>query len=191
MGNVAKVQVGWSGFIGSPGVSTFYIRETEPGGTVELAPLRQFLSAALTGFLPNGVTLTFPTVGDVILDTTGTIVGTWTAAPQAPIIGASIGVFSGTSGAVVTWRTIVLVGGRRVRGRTFLVPLAGTAYASDGTLATNFRDGVLAAAAAVIQDPFAKLGIFHRPVGGAGGVVAAIAAATMTDKAMVLRSRRQ
>jgi len=43
----------------------------------------------------------------------------------------------------------------------------------------------------VIQDPFAKLGIFHRPVGGAGGVVAAIAAATMTDKAMVLRSRRQ
>jgi len=188
--SLGRIRVDWSGIPTGPGVSTFYAAATQPSTALDLAPLRQFLFATMGGYLPTGISINFPVVGDVINESTGLIEGTWTAPAQSVIPGSLSGNYSAASGAVVSWRTIGIVNGRRVRGRTFLVPLASAAYDATGTLATNFRDAALAAAATLIAAPGLKLAVWHRPVNGVGGAGFQLAAATMTDKAMILTSRR-
>jgi hypothetical protein len=188
---IAKINVSWTGWNGGPGLSTFFALNQQPGDTIALAPLRDFFFAAVTGHLPSIVSIAFPVAGDVLDETTGLVLGGWSATPVSPVTGVGATNFSATSGAVITWRTLTIVNGKRIRGRTFLVPLLASAYAPDGTLDTNFRGNVLAAGAALIAQSVTTFGIYHRPVSGAGGKIAQIAAATMTDRAMVLRSRRQ
>jgi hypothetical protein len=188
--SLGRIRVDWAGIATGPGISTFFAAATAPGATLDLAPLRTFFNSAIGSYLPTGVSLNFPVVGDVINESTGLIEGTWGAPAQSIVSGAIAGSYSAASGAVVSWRTTGIVNGHRVRGRTFLVPMSNAAYDATGTLATNFRDQVLAAAATLIGNAGLKLAIWHRPVAGVGGAGFQIAAATMTDKAMVLTSRR-
>ena len=180
-----RVRCVWSGFPGAPGYSNMYVSTS----VVNQGDLQDFFSA-LEPDLPSAVRIDVPQTGDVIDESTGQITGTWAGTPNGQIVGTQAGVYSAPSGAVVNWKTALLVEGRRVQGRTFLVPLAGTAYQADGSLASATQARIQAAATALVVALAGSLKIWSRPRPTIAGANATVLAGVVPDMAAVLSSRR-
>lgn len=130
MTDLNQYRVAWTGAAGLPGVSTFYNTGAVPGF---LTALRAFFEAVKTS-IPNTITITYPSSGNVIDDTTGQVKAAWASTAPAPTVCSATGTYQAPTGACINWNTGLFVGGRRLRGKTFLVPLANGAFGSDGKL---------------------------------------------------------
>lgn len=192
-----RVRVGLTGFAGSPGVNTFYFLDT----STALASLNT-LYQGLQGVFPSVVTIQIENTGDIIESTTGELLGSWSGNAVAPFGGTGAGSYSAPSGAMIGWETGAVRDGRRLRGRTFLVPAVGSQYDQYGTLNDTMVTSVQASATAFIFEQSSSFVIWHRPFAGAPAVGtkparpatlgghALVIAARVPDKAVVLRSRR-
>jgi len=184
-----RYRVSWSGsgVVGS-GVSTFYESpEALVGGADDLL---EFFTA-IADRLPGGaVQINVPSSGDLIESTTGDLLGTW----SDPGTGGTVGgggnaIFSNGVGVRVVWNTGGFFGGRRVRGSTFIVPLAIDAYEGAGNItATVITDLQAAADALVAHD--APFGVWSRPTGSEVGEFNEWTSARVPDQVSWLRSRR-
>jgi hypothetical protein len=130
MALIDQHRVVWSVPKGGAGVSTFYFRDSD-GPHPQL--LKDFFDTLKTQ-LPAAVTINYPTVGNVVDDATGNTVSTWSNASVGTTTGSGTGAYAGAAGAVINWHSGVYQAGREIRGKTFIVPLIGSAYDSDGTL---------------------------------------------------------
>jgi len=129
----------------------------------------------------------------------GDIIGT--TAPAA-VSGPTSGNYAGPSGAVINWLTADVWNGRRVRGRTFIVPLAATAYDAQGTLQSTTITALTGAANTLRAREDVQLSIFRRPIRGktsglsdetvviSPGGQYRVTSAAVPDKVAILRSRR-
>lgn len=172
-------------------MNTFY--------TLDPAALKGALGTfydAIKTLIPLGTKIEVERAGDVIEDSTGKIIGDWTNAFVTVTDGSGVGAYAGPVGAVVTWHTQSIADGRRVRGRTFLVPLVASVYDLDGTLTNTALDVLQAAATGLVTSAPDILFVWHRPRAASltkparlGSSAAAISA-TVPDMAAVLRSRR-
>lgn len=199
MATMLKVKAKWTGFTGAPGYSNFFFRDfssTEPTDTeADLAADRiEAFFSAVKEFFPPTLQIAVQSDADVIEETTGELVTSLNAGTRVPVTGTGAAVgYSAASGIVVTWRTAGVRNGRRVRGRTFLVPCVPVAYAADGTLATGTITTVSTAATALRNAAGTPdLGVWARPTGpgATDGSWHAVNAHTVPDLAAVLRSRR-
>lgn len=188
-----RVVVEWSGdCIEGRAVNVLHFDATEQD-----APPVAAIRAAYQGMsaqLPSGVTVRVPGEGETIEDTTGNLTGVWQDATPAAVTGGVVPQAAAGVGACVTWATGGIVDGlkgpRRLRGRTFLVPLANACFDNDGTLTTVARADIEAFALDMLQA--GGLGIWHRPTtpGGTDGTSYAALAGKVTDKPAFLSSRR-
>lgn len=190
-----RVEVVWSGFVGGPGMSVFYLDNGSNVATF-LTAVKAFFDALATR-LPNDVTISYPGSGDGINDTDGALVSSWTATPPAPTVGTGAGSYSAPSGAWVAWQTAGIVRGRRVQGRTFIVPLHGQEYDTDGSLVASFVAALNTAAATLVGlNPPQGILVWSRPVRDAQGNITAVGSSHLMtgsrvrDKVATLRSRR-
>lgn len=202
MATLMRFDVTWTGFAGGPGLSAFYFAATGSPGAKTNA-LRTFFEA-LVNRLPNDVTLEYPGGGDIIDDTSGNLAGSWADTQPANSVGTGAGTYSAASGAMVTWLTEGLVTSpppksrvHRVRGRTFLVPLHGQEYDTNGSLAASTGPAIVAAGTALITGAEgANFRIWSRPYRSPEGAViqngesAPVTGVRVADKVAVLRSRR-
>lgn len=180
-----RYRVKWSGFPGAPGVSTFF--SVAP---VDLTPALHAFFFSIRVLLPLSVRIDVESSGDIIADETGMITGTWSFSPEAQVAGDTAGVYSAPSGCVVNWKTGTVINGSRLRGKTFVVPLAGSTYQEDGSINPTSL-GIVRGAASVLAAT-GDLQVWHRPttVGAADGSHGQVAAAVVNDMVAVLRSRR-
>lgn len=201
--NILRITAQWSGFPGAPGYSNFFFA-ADPGffdGGI-LTPDAEVAATnardrvgdafdAISALIPQGVTV--ETQGEaVILDSdTGESLNSIDI-PSLTVDAAinSGATFAGPVGGVVNWRTNDYRFGRRIRGRTFLVPLTTLAFEDDGTLLDSSRTRLRAFGTAMIGDGGPAFGVWSRPRAGAGGVFATVTSASVPDLAAVLRSRR-
>lgn len=198
MADLARVTILWTGFIGAPGFTNLYFRNATPGiidqAVVDnaVAKVDSFIGS-LINRLPPSVTVATDATVEVIDDTNGELQSFMQATVLAPRNGSGTGNYSAAAGAVMNWYTSTVRNGRRIRGRSFMVPLAGSALASDGTLdstqLTGLRamaDGLRAASGA------SRLVVWGRPTspGATDGVSAEVTSSTVPDKTAVLTSRR-
>lgn len=130
MTDLSRAQVTWTGPPGFPAVSSFYYKTSDG---VNLTALKAFFEA-IKNNLPTSITLKYPGFGTTLDDTTGDTTGTWSAAAPADTVGTAAGGYSGVTGTCLTWHTGIYTGGRELKGRTFLVPLASICFNSDGRL---------------------------------------------------------
>jgi len=164
-------------------------------GTAQLAAdaMRAFLSSAYSagGKLPNGCLITFPTVVDTIEATNGQLTSNTPITAPVQITGSDTGPYAAVAGACVTWRTGDFVGGKRVRGRTFLVPMGALGFQNNGTLDDPTVSGISTAASTLVAAT-PEFVIWRRPSSSAAadGSTHLVAAATISDKAAYLTSRR-
>ncbi len=183
MTTLNRYRVQWTGLAGGNGVTTLYGLSS----ATQLAAIRTFFNAC-AAYIPASVTLKFPNAGDTIDSATGLINGGWAESAAANVVCANANVFNAAGGAEVVTHTNVVRNRRRVVGRHFMVPWG--AYQSDGTILDAAVTAVNTAAA-TLWNP-ANMFVWHRPSspGASDGAADSILSATMPDKAVVLRSRR-
>lgn len=199
MGRIIRIRVNWTGFIGSPGYSNFYFEPVPEGDAitqamVDAAHLKvQAWMISFKAFLPAVATISVdPDVAELD-ESTGEIMGFWTIAAPTVQVGGVAGLFVAGAGLCISWGTQGVRKGRRVRGRTFVVPLGGTVYDTDGTIHPGSLATMRTAATALHGDSNGcRLVVYARtpkaiiPDGGAYDVVTA----SIKDKVAFLSSRR-
>lgn len=189
-----RVKARWSGFTGSPGYSVFHFdAPDDAAGPTALQCAEAVRSLAFTWrtHLPSIVTINVDGAVERLDTATGQMIEILDVAAPLAVAGTATGTFSAASGACIQWTTNGVRNGRRVRGRTFVVPMAATGYDAAGTLSTGALSDLQTGATAFAAD-FAGAVVYARPTapGAADGVAYDINAGRVVDKVAVLRSRR-
>jgi hypothetical protein len=184
----------WTLPSGGPGVSTLF---AFPDTTEQIFAdaVRAFFSDALQvatahDCLPTGCSIQGDSIVDNIEVTDGTLASAVPVTAPTVVSGNATGSYSAPSGAVITWLTGLVHQGRRVRGRTFFVPVANQQLDTNGTLGSAFLTNLRTAATAYIASA-ANPCVWARPdPGTTNGAAFTIAAGAVQDKVAVLTSRR-
>lgn len=186
MATVRRIEVVWSGLNGLPGVSVIHSLDSVTGA---LAAIRAFFLACQSVF-PSGLTFSFPASGDTFESTTGVLVGGWSDTAVATVPASGAVAYAAGVGAFVKWNTGAIVGGRRLKGRTFMAPLGNDRYDGSGTIVDGSVTTMQTAANTLVAT--GVMNVWHRPtsVGAADGALHVVTSATVPDKVTALRSRR-
>lgn len=189
--NLSQIRCVLTGWNGAPGYTNFYLSSIDPTACQALADAAHTFFDSIKGQFPTSVRINFPTDVRQVDAATGDLGSVVTlASPPAEVVGLGTADFNAAAGATVTWLTTTPATSRLVTGRTYLVPLGGNFYESNGTPTsaglTVIRNAAAALAAAV--DPLFV--VWRRPVAGAGGSVAPIVGSRVNDIGAVLKSRR-
>lgn len=194
MARIFRARVNWTGFSGAPGYSVFHGLAFEADPLAEATTFSQGINnflIAIANNLPVSVSVQVDPEVEVLEDSTGTLQEVVTVPTLAATQGTGNTTYSAASGAVVNWRTDFVRNGRRIRGRTFLVPLATASYDTDGTLLPAVRTDILNAATALMDYAGMQLVVYGRPtILDNDGVSGRVTAVSVPDMAAVLRSRR-
>lgn len=194
MARIFRAKINWTGFVGAPGYSVFHARSFEADPTGEATAFRDALNLfinAIRDNLPPVVSLAIDPEIEVLEDTTGVLDDVVQLPSIAPVAGTGLAGYQGPTGAVINWRTGLIRNGRRVRGRTFIVPVSSSKFDTDGTLTAAARTDFQDAANALLGAAGVQLCIYGRPTpGAADGVNGQVISASVPDMAAVLRSRR-
>lgn len=198
MSDFFRVVVNWTGFNGGPGFTNLYFR-TAGSTAVLLTDAQDAVTkvdawvSALSNHLPSSVTVRVdPTVTEMN-EQTGAQIGFLPTTAPAAHPGGDGGGYSAASGACFNWYTSGVRNGRRVRGRTFIVPLGGTKYDSTGTLAATTLTAYQNATATLLANvTSSRLHVWSRPSGpgASDGQAHPVEFYTLPDKAAILTSRR-
>jgi hypothetical protein len=114
-------------------------------------------------------------------------------------VAAQFGTASGAAtwaaavGGVISWNTNGVRNGRRVRGRTFVVPLAGVGFDVDGTLGSGCMTALNSAATGLrTAGTLTELVVYNRPnpITSTPGDGHVVKSHRVPDMGAVLRSRR-
>ena len=189
-----RVKAQWSGFTGAPGFSVFHFDGPDSGTSSDptkcVAAVAAFFGNLQDRFTRN-VKIQVQSTVELIDTPTGDLLEFFDTPTPPVMTGLESGGYSAVSGANVSWLTNTVRNSRRVRGRTFLVPLASACYQDDGTLMQATIDD-LNSAASNLRSETLSLMVYGRPSGkgATDGIAAAVTGHRVTDKAAVLRSRR-
>lgn len=190
MASIMRQTAVWTGFVGAPGYSTFYhqvVGSEAASSQAGYDDIYNFFNA-LQAQLPATVDINVDTVWQVLDDVTGDVQSEGIVPQGAGAIAGTNGDgYAANSGLAVEWGTAQFLNGRRLRGRTYLVPAAGQ-FDTDGTLTSGCVTAVDTAADYIVNSS-ANFVVWHRPVNGAGGLSRTIATRLVRDHAYVLRSR--
>lgn len=200
MAELLRVKLRWQNFIGAPGYSIFHFREFEGSGdqngfAQQAVDKVNAFATAVVGHLPYQAQLQTMGEVEVIEDSTGALVDVvGTTQPAVLTSSATADVkYAGPTGAVITWRTAGIRNGRRIKGRTFVVPIAGHHFDANGTLGGGAL-AMLNGAATALRDTSTSpdLGVYARPSGpgATDGTWSVVTSHSVPDMAAVLRSRR-
>lgn len=199
---VGLVRTAWSGTSGGPGVQQFAIYDGNNAfwSTIQaqnaVNHVRTFWNA-VSGVLPNDITLTVQNVVDLYSESDGKLVSS-IVAPTAPttVVGANAGSFTMAAGLKMNLQTGQVRNGRRVRGSVYIVPAAAVVYTDSGMVQSGTRTTVNAAGNALISNLATgslTLGVWSRPKKGAeprAGALTAVLAVDTNEKSCILRGRR-
>lgn len=162
----------------------------DPAGAIasQRAAISVFLGA-VDGSLDNSVTWTVRNTGRELDDSTGVLTGAWTASGTVTGTGnnATEPVADATQ-VLFQWHTGVIVGGRFLRGRTF-IPGLTSSLVVNGNLNSS-QAAAFQTMGETFADDAAGFGVWHRPVSGSGGLFASAESCTVWSELAVLRRRR-
>lgn len=192
----------WTGGPSSPGKTIMCI---DGDGAADfgaaLAAVRQWW-IDLAFYIPTDYVLQVDGSIDLVDEATGQLSGEYVAAtPPGPVTGGYSGVYASGSGYRVDWATAGIRNGRRVRGRTYIVPLGGTLFTGDGVVDPAVVSATQTAATTLIgalDAAAAPLGVYSRPIKAdpaagvepAAGVLNDVIGSKVPSKGAFLRGRR-
>lgn len=183
--DIAKVQAVWTGFPGGPGVNTFYFADLTP----DVDALTTFY-LSVAALCPVDVTINVDDSNITVDEGTGDLTGVWVGSAHDLAVGTSSSLYAAPVGAVINWHTGHIVGKRRLAGKTFIVPITSPNFSAAGAVSTDAVAALQGFADTLLEAVGESMGVWHRPVNGAGGQIWPVTSASVSSKAAVLRSRR-
>lgn len=181
-----RLQVGFTGSQMGSGVATHYAVHAA-GHRDAFAAFWQELGNRV---FPDSVWITVPNSGDVIEVESGLLQSVWTEGATMQKQGANGPNHAAGCGAAITWVTASIINGKRVRGRTFIVPIAAQHYDSDGTINDAARSFINAATLTLLGACGEDFLIYHRGKGDEDGVACPVISHRLADRVATLRTRR-
>lgn len=157
--SISQVACSWTGLQGGTGYSIFYVR-----GTLLSPSAFNTFFGSVRSLLPNAATVNVPNTGKVIDEATGKMTGVWAGGSASANTGTGGTNYPPTSGCQVKWLTGGYVNGRRVQGRTYLVPLPTSSFTTTGTIATTTTGNLFTYASTLITDLANNFVIWARPL---------------------------
>lgn len=178
---VSRIRVTWSGTpVVGPGVSTFYLESSVTAGWPAALVT---LYTSLKNYVPTGVSWTIPNTVDLLDEATGELTGSNTPGGGGTVLssGGAVDYKPGVGGRL-RWGTDGIVGGRRVVGTTFLVPMTSqetpNGVIQGGTVAAiNTAMGVYQATSGITPAVYSR----PRPAGVRNGVPVAARSGSIHD----------
>ncbi len=191
---IIRVVAEWTGFSGAPGFSVFHFENFETGSLAHAQlcsdAVRTFFEG-VKNLVPVSISIRPQSAVELVDEATGRVLDIYGTTPGVASAGQYTQGYSGVSGALIHWETQGVRNGRRVRGKTFLVPLGNALYEANGTIAPAQLTMISTAAQALIDNPDVALTTFARPKpDGTPGESYPVTSQRVPDKAVVLRSRR-
>jgi hypothetical protein len=186
--------IDWTGGIGGAGVTILHW-DSATGSATDAADALGHVATfatAISAEIPVGVNVQARAEVLVVDEANGDITGSWTVSPAPPLKpGQSAGVYSRLSGGCINWSTDLFVDSRRVKGRTYIVPVGQGKMQSDGTLDPAFLTEMNTAGVAMLGLTPA-FSVWHRPSthAAADGALGHVISLRVPDKAIKLSSRR-
>jgi len=178
----------WSTPGGGTGYSVFHFQDvvsnTEAQGIADA--VRAFFNTNV-GLFPDDVSINFDS--EVIVMTLGGVLtGVFPVTPPATVTGSQTVSFERAAGIRIDWGTGHIVAGRRLTGRTYLVPASIGAFDTTGQVTTATQAAVAAAGATLITatSSIKPLVVWSRT----HGIAWAVDTASVPAKGAILRGRR-
>lgn len=191
---VHEVKLRTSGFPGGPGWTTFYFDGDDGPILVNQFRWVREYAQAVAGLFPAEWNAVVQTEGRLLLTATGALQAT-TIIPDDGTANVVVGLQAaggfgpGPAGMCIAMTSAGVNRGRKVRGRTFLVPVSPNVYQADGTITDQVLNGFRPGIQAIFTDG-RKVGVWSRPRLGVGGAFFLVSATSIKDKAAILTSRR-
>lgn len=185
-----------TGYTGAPGYTKLKFLQndgtspTTADVNAAAAAGRAFLTSTATA-IPTGVSYAFVNPAQVFTNA-GVLYNEVQCTATPPAVNGTGGAnYPGGVGGVVYWNTNGINGGHRVRGRTYLVPFATTAFAGDGTLTSGLVTSIQTAANTFVAT-FPPPAVNSRKLGQADRTDSTftVLSATVKDRSAFLRTRR-
>lgn len=198
MTQILRLTINWTNFTGGPGYTNLHYKD--PGATdVNQAAIDEAITTVDSYLddwpllLPDGVSFVVDPAVEILNVENGSLEDVASGSPDTTRVGTSVGKYAGGSGACISWYTNVVRNSRRIRGRTFMVPLGWDSLSADGTIDNATLAGMQGATSVFISNVGpAKLHVWSRPSapGASDGVAAEVQSFRINDKLAQLRSRR-
>lgn len=136
---------------------------------------------------PDDVSFTFDDEV-IVLDVTGNLIDVYPVTPPGGFAGTQTTVYNRAAGIRIDWNTGEIVVGRRLTGRTFMVPAAAGAYDSSGLVNSATISAVQTTATNLITALSTKgtMCVWSRT----HATQAAVTSGTVPNKGAILRGRR-
>jgi len=201
MASVFRTTALWQNFIGAPGYTKFsFIEVTGDAGAVAVTAAMRAFFQTLVSFIPTAITVQVQPEVQEYDEASGVLLNeTIASVTPAVVTGTGAGAYAGGSGMFIGWKTGSIWQGRRVQGRTFIVPATG-AYDANGTLTTGAITALKSAGDALVADPSSVFAVWAKlmstPTTPAekpeqiGGAAFQVLSTLVRDQASQLRSRR-
>lgn len=191
---IHRVVAEWSGGKIGSGFSSFFFDAVVGDAQDAVDAVKSLFTGVygLTGTeLPSGITIAFPASVDVLEESNGELQESISVTKPADTVGAASSAYAAAAGAVITWLTAAVIGGQRLRGRTFFVPVAGVGLDTQGTLSPVMLAQLNSAGTQFVASA-AQPVVWHRPTGptAVDGDARDITGFRVQDKAAILTSRR-
>lgn len=187
MANLARVRVVWGGSaVVGPGVTTLYFEEAGSGFVTGV----QNWVATWKNYIPGGVTMRVDGFGDLIDVATGELSGTYVDGATLTQTGTFSGAFAAGVGVRTVWETSGVRNGRRVRGSSYIVPIGGSLFDTDGSVGGTALTTFSGAATTLVGLSTNVLCVYSRPHGGLPGMSSPVISSDVPDKVSWLRTRR-
>jgi hypothetical protein len=191
-----RVRVTLDGWSGGPGLSTFYFTATTEDAAAAARVrgyVQTYMVEAVKGQSFNGMTWTVQPEVDLITSADGHITNTFVG--TASLTGTGTGGAGEAPPSVALLgklTTATFIGGHRLRGRTFVSPLASGVLDTTGQFSATalgfYASGVATFLAAIGSGD--ALVVWHRPKAGSGGASGVVTGMAGQRKLATLKSRR-
>ena len=183
-----EILVNWTTASGGGKVSVLNFHDTS-SVVAQRAAINTFYDA-LASVLSNQVSWSIAQSGREFNNATGALTGEWSDSTNHVGAGSNTGQsVADASQVLIRWNSGVVVGGRFVKGRTY-IPGLSVANLSSGNLSSSANTVFANAAAAFLATSGVEFAVYHRPVNGAGGQLLAAESATVWNELAVLLRRR-
>lgn len=178
----------WAGARVGAGASVFHFESIAgPTAAQGLATATRALFQSLVAIFPNDISIQFDTEVRELSDA-GVLLDVYPVTPPAAVTGTKTTAFANGTGILVRHSTGVILAGRRILGRTFLVPVAADSF--------NDAGDVIAGTLTVINTSFATFNTATAAAGAnfavwsrANAATAPVVASAALSRPTTLRTR--
>ena len=183
-----EYRVIWSTPGGGTGYSVFHLQNMVSTSNAQIAAnaFRAFFNTN-AGLFPDEVSFTFD--NEMLeLDLAGNLLAVYPVTAPAAVVGTQTLSYNRAAGVRIDWGTGVIVGGRRLNGRTYLVPASIGAFDANGLVTSATQAAVAASCSTLLTalNAVGNLAVWSRTHAACHDVITA----SVPNKGAILRGRR-